>query len=258
MNFNEISLQSVISILISIAVILLALFLWNFGKKAFMKYAVNMGREKQTAVRVASGVVKYIVMGATTLIVLEINGINVSSVIAGLGIASAIVGLALQDILKDVIMGVNIITENFYSVGDVVEYKGTEGIVTNFSVRTTKIKSITDGSVTTICNRNISEIRKCSSMVDIDIPLSYNEDVRRVHEIMRRISSKISEVDGIDGSVYKGTERFDESGVIYKMRFFCLPENKPDMRRAAIKIIQDELDKEEIRIPYRQLDVHSI
>ena len=40
-----------------------------------MKYAVNMGREKQTAVRVASGVVKYIVMGATTLIVLEINGI---------------------------------------------------------------------------------------------------------------------------------------------------------------------------------------
>ena len=94
-------------------------------------------------------------------------------------------------------------------------------------------------------------------MVDIDIPLSYDEDVRKVHKIMQEISQKIAAVEGIDSSIYKGTERFDDSAVIYKMRFFCQPEKKPDMRRAAIKIIQEGLEKSGMRIPYRQLDVHE-
>lgn len=249
--------KTLVSLLLSIVVILFVIIVWRLCKKAYAKYVADMDREKWTVVRVLIGIFKYVVICATVLVVLQLNGINVSSAIAGLGIASAIVGLALQDVLKDVIMGINIITESFFSVGDVVEYRGIEGVITGFSVRTTKIKSIYDQSVMTVCNRNISEIRKCSPMVDIDIPLSYDEDVRKVHKIMQEISQKIAAVEGIDSSIYKGTERFDDSAVIYKMRFFCQPEKKPDMRRAAIKIIQEGLEKSGMRIPYRQLDVHE-
>ena len=47
-------------------------------------------------------------------------------------------------------------------------------------------------------------------MVDIDIPLSYEEDVRKVHTVMGQISEKISALDDIERSEYKGTEKFDE------------------------------------------------
>lgn len=249
------NLQTLMHVMVSIVIILAALAIGFICKKACKKYLSGLDKDKHTVARVLVDIVKYIVIISLILLILQVNGINVSSAVAGLGIASAIVGLALQDILKDVIMGVNMITENFFSVGDVVEYREMEGVVIKLSVRTTKIQSIYDHSVMTICNRNISEIRKCSSMVDIDIPLSYEEDVRKVHTVMGRISEKISALEGIERSVYKGTEKFDEYAVIYKMRFFCPPEKKPDMRRSVMKVIQEELAAEGIRIPYRKIVV---
>ena len=248
--------KTLLSLLMSVIVLMLAVVLWQLCKRASVKYLSNLTREKRSIIHMVICVIKYLLIGGTILLILQMNGVNVSSAVAGLGITSAIVGLALQDILKDVIMGVNIITESFFELGDVVEYQGIEGVVIGFSVRTTKIKSIYDQSVMTICNRNISEIRKCSSMVDIDIPLSYNENIEKVHKIMQGISEKIAAIDGIDSSIYKGTERFEESAVIYKLRFFCVPENKPDMRRAAMKIVQEELENSGMKVPYKQLDVH--
>ena len=51
------------------------------------------------------------------ILVLQIHGVNVSSLVAGLGIIGAIVGLALQDMLKDVIMGMNILTGEYFRRG---------------------------------------------------------------------------------------------------------------------------------------------
>lgn len=240
---------------ISAIILLAAVILWHICKKACAKHLNAMNKEKHTIFRVLTDILKYVGIIGIILLILQINGVNVSSAIAGLGIASAIVGLALQDVLKDVIMGINILTENFFSVGDVVEYQDVEGVVTKLTLRTTKIQSIIDQSVTTVCNRNISQIRKCSSQVDIDIPLSYDEDIRKVHMVMQQISEKIVTIDGIDRCLYKGTENFDEYAVIYKMRFFCPPEKKPDLRRGALKIIQDELLRADIRIPYRKMDL---
>lgn len=244
-----------INLSVSVIMVFIAFVVWHIYKKACAKYLAGLDREKHTIVRVLMDILKYLIIVGVVLFILQINGVNVSSAIAGLGVASAIVGLALQDVLKDVIMGINIITENFFSVGDVVEYQGVEGVVTKLSIRTTKIQSIVDQSVITVCNRNISEIRKCSTMVDIDIPLSYEEDVRKVHRVMLEISEKISALEAIERSEYKGTEKFDEWAVIYKMRFFCPPDKKPDIRRRVLKIIQEELLREEIRIPYRKVDL---
>ena len=63
------------------------------------------------------------------ILVLQIHGVNVSSLVAGLGIIGAIVGLALQDMLKDVIMGMNILTGEYFAVGDVVKYGEVTGEV---------------------------------------------------------------------------------------------------------------------------------
>lgn len=247
--------QTMLNLFVSIVILLIALIIWYICKKACKRYLSGLDADKHTVIRILMDIARYIVIIGVVLLILQINGVNVSSAVAGLGIASAIVGLALQDILKDVIMGLNMITENFFSVGDVVEYKEMEGVVIKLSLRTTKLQSIMDNSVMTICNRNISEIRKCSSMVDIDIPLSYEEDVRKVHTVMGQISEKISALDGIERSEYKGTEKFDEFAIIYKMRFFCPPDKKPNIRRSAMKVIQEELNEAGIRIPYRKMDI---
>ena len=66
--------------------------------------------------------------------------------------------------------------ENYYVAGDYVRYNNFQGIVTELSLRTTKIKSYT-GEVMTVCNRNINEIINISqkeATVVIKIPVSHN------------------------------------------------------------------------------------
>jgi len=55
---------------------------------------------------------KYVVIFIASVIILSIFGVNVTSMVAGLGIVTAIVGLAFQDLAKDIIAGISLATEN--------------------------------------------------------------------------------------------------------------------------------------------------
>ena len=249
-------------ILISVAVLIGAFILWFVIRKANKHYlaAGKAKGEKATIVRVSSGILRFLIIAGTLLTVLQINGVNVTSAIAGLGLLSAIVGLALQDALKDIVMGIHIISDHFFAVGDVVKYQNIEGVVIGFTIKTTTIRNIYDQTITTICNRNISEITKMpkSAQVDIDLPISYTENPQKIHALLKNLCLQIDAADGIDSCVYKGTQEFTDSAVIYKIRFFCLPEEKPEKTRNALGIIQNGLQDANVRIPFNQLDIHHI
>ncbi|MBR6874262.1 MAG: mechanosensitive ion channel family protein [Ruminococcus sp.] len=245
-------------------VLLGAFIIWEVFKNVYTKTAAK--REKVDNLEGVTGSFTSAVLGGakivlvifSLLIILELNGINVTSLITGLGIAGAIAGLALQDFIKDTIMGLRIISDNFYRVGDVVKYNGVEGIVIEFSLRSTRIRSIDTHDELTISNRNIDQITKRSHLYDLDIPLSYDEDFKRINKIFEEMSHEIARIDGVESCEYKGTQFFTESAVKYRLRIFCMPERRPELHRASIRLIQDRLDRENIRIPYNQLDIHNI
>lgn len=248
----------------SAIIIAVAICIVVIGGKIYKNYLkktskdIHANGKKATLMSVIVNIVRYLFIVIVFLVILQVNGVNVGSLFAGLGLASAVFGLAMQDFLKDVVMGINIISEDFFSVGDVVRYNSLEGEIVSFGIRTTKLKSYADGSVYTISNRNISEAAKIAPQFDIDLPLSYDEDVRKIHSVLRNTCEKIKEINGITDCVYKGTERFDDSAIIYKIRVFCPPHNKYDLRREAISLIQNALNENNIEIPYNQLDVHTV
>ena len=248
--------------LTSAVIVVLAIVLWKTVRRLYKKYIQvgNSKGERTTLVRVLFSTARFLIVGGAGLVILEVNGVNVTSLVAGLGLLSAIVGLALQDFLKDVIMGIHIITDHFFSVGDVVRYGDIEGVVIGFTMKTTRLRNIYDQTITTVCNRNISEITKMPQqmMVDLDLPLPYEEDCRRIHAVLQGVSRQIGELPGIIRCEYKGTQDFADSAVIYKIRFYCLPEEMPERRRNALCVVQERLADENISIPYNQLDVHQI
>ena len=115
----------------TIVVIIIATIIYRIIKKLVNKHlkVTNMNARQETYVRLLNNTLRYAFFILLVLFILQINGVNVSSIITGVGIASAIIGLALQDFLKDIIMGMNIISEKFFMVGDVIKYKDTEGKV---------------------------------------------------------------------------------------------------------------------------------
>ena len=243
---------------ISIVVVIAGVIFWRVLKHIQKKWKEKNGGLSTTS-NVIFDIIRFLFFFFLIVILLQINGVNVTGLLTGLGVVSVIVGLSLQDFLKDIIMGVHILTDKFFKVGDVVRYNNMEGVVISFNVRTTKLNLVNYHEIMTISNRNISEIQVLSDMFDLDLNLPYYVDKDYIHETLEKLTLKIAEIEGIKKTLYKGTERFNESSITYRIRYWTEPDEKRfDIRRAALKIVQDGLKDAGIPFPYNHLDVELV
>ncbi len=246
--------------LITIAVgILSYLILRGVVIKYFNKKRAKTKLEKRrlTYFRLISNILKYVILIIVLVIVLQINGFNVASLVTGLGIVSLVAGLALQDALKDIIMGFNLIVDEYFSVGDVVKIGDVEGIVIELGLKATKIKDIRYGNILVIANRNISNAVTLSTFNDVDIPLSYESNIKDIDKLMEKIIKEIEKVEIISNPRYLGLNKFDESAILYKIAFDAKPEERFQAKREVNRIVKTMLEKEGLSIPYPQLDIHQ-
>lgn len=250
-------------LLISIVIVIVAIVIYFLIKKIIHRLMnknvsnSKIDRKRKTYMKLFNNIIKYILIILTVLAIMQVNGVNVSSLVAGLGLASAIAGLALQDALKDIIMGVNIIVDDYFAVGDVVKINNVEGKVIEVGLKTTKLKDIITNDTFVIANRNIGEATNISTQLDIDVPLPYENKVEDIEEILGRAISKIEQIEEVLKIEYRGLQEFGDSAILYKIRLYCKPEIKPQIKRDANRIIKLELDANNIDIPYMQVDLHQ-
>ena len=226
-------------------------------KRIFLKVKKSNDLRKTQIYRIAFRIIRILIIATAVIALLQTVGIYLTGLSAGFGLIIAFLLLAVKDALQDVFAGAMIISDRYFNVGDAVEFEGKDGIVISFTARTTKIELLEDRTVLSVANRHISRIRKLNHLVDIDLPLPYEVDRERVFSVLSGVCEKIKGIDGIENCELKGTQDFGASAVIYKIRFFCAPHDRPDIRRAVIGMIQDELEAENIHIPYQQIDIHE-
>lgn len=249
--------ETIIIIVISIILYTIFKIVIDKAMKKRMPKTKKDGK-KETYIKLFNNILKYVFLLITAVLILQVNGVNVSSLITGLGIAGIVAGLALQDALKDIIMGANIITDNFFVIGDVVNYEGIEGKVLSIGLKNTKIQDINTKNIVSITNRNIEKIINVSEWLDIDVPISYNEKTEKVEKVLNQIAEKSKKEQYIKNCEYLGINDFADSAVIYKMRVYCHPEYKPTVNRSVRRIIKLSLDENNIQIPFMQIDIHNI
>ena len=127
-------------------------------KRAGGKKATPAQKQRiETVSQMLRSVLKYLMLIIVLLVILADLGVNVSSLVAGLGILTAVLGLAFQDMIKDFIAGVTILVENQFSVGDIIEVDGFKGEVISVGLKTTEIKN-SEGQVKIIANHSIDGI----------------------------------------------------------------------------------------------------
>jgi small-conductance mechanosensitive channel len=79
-----------------------------------------------------------LVMGLITA--LGTIGIDVSALVAGLGLTSFALGFALQDIIKNVLAGILILMYRPFRRGNYIQISGREGVVTDIDLRYTTLQ----------------------------------------------------------------------------------------------------------------------
>lgn len=217
-------------------------------------------KRRKTFLLLAKNTIKYILIILMILALLSLYGFNINSLLAGLGIAGVVLGLGVQDALKDIFSGISIIFDDYFVVGDIVDYEGFVGTIIEFGLKSTKIRKYT-GEVLIVSNRSINKITnitKEKSTVDIKIPTAYEEDIVKVEKVINNIISKVK-IDNKDilDIDYLGIENFNDSSIDYLIRFTCKRGTQWDLKRVVLREIKLAYDKNNVKIPYNQLEVHN-
>ena len=253
-------------IYVPLVAITIGILSYKIIRKALAKF-IHKGKNNydtkkiKTIIELVSNICKYVLVIIVGVIILEAYGIDTASIIAGLGVLSAVIGLAFQDTLKDFISGVTIILENYYIVGDSIIYKDFTGEVIELGLKSTKIKDCT-GQVMTIANRNINEIINISqkkATIVLKVLTDYREDIDKVETVIKELIPLLNKIKYVttNSAVYLGIDEVNSNSVTYLLNIECLQDQKYQVRRDAIKIIKTEFDKNGIKVPYQQIEVRN-
>ena len=246
---------SIIVILFSFLIYRVVAGFLNNKEKKNSKILSN--KKNKTFIRMLKSVTGYTIAIFATLVILQIFGVDVTSMLAGVGIASIVIGFALQDALKDIFRGFEIISDDYYNIGDVIKYGNNMGQVQSISLRTTKLQDMNTMNIVSIANRNIDQVEIVSGNIYIQIPMPYDVKVEKAETIMHEIIKHLVHRDGIDSAKYQGITAFAESSLNYQIVVTCDPMNQLQIRRDCLRVIVTTLEEHKIHIPYAQLDVHT-
>lgn len=215
-------------------------------------------KRKGTIINLLRSVVKYIVLIFIVLGILKLYGVDTTSIIASLGVFAAVIGLAFQDILKDLLAGISIIFDNKYAVGDVVEINGFKGTVIELGLRTTKIKSFS-GEIKCIGNSSFSEVTNFN-MANADLFLklnvAYDTDIDKLEKVLDGLKKDILNIGNVLDYQLLGLDEFSDSSIVYMVDISCKAMTTLGIKRKVLRLVKDAFDKEGISIPYTTVDVN--
>lgn len=193
---------------------------------------------------------------------LSILGVDVSVIVASVGVVALVVGFGVESLIADVVTGTFILFENQYNVGDIVEVGGFRGTVKDIGIRTTAIEDA-GGNVKIINNSEMKNILNRSdhasrAVCDIDIP--YETDLEALEE---RIPALLEEIyrqnAGILKSVpaYLGVEKLGASSVVLRFVAEVAEKDLFAAGRVLNRSLWLGLRRLGVECPFQQLDVHT-
>ena len=192
---------------------------------------------------------------------LRIIGVNITAIIASVGILALIVGFSAESLIADIVTGTFMLLENQYNVGDIVEVNGFRGTVTSIGIRTTcitdtgdNVKIINNSEMKNILNRSDKYSRAVS---DISIP--YETDIEKLEKELPKLLEEIYNAHtDIMKKVpqYLGVQALEASGVLLRFVVEVSEKNIYSVTRTLNHDLLLGFRKLGVECPFPQLDVH--
>ncbi|HPZ07623.1 MAG TPA: mechanosensitive ion channel family protein [Candidatus Eremiobacteraeota bacterium] len=199
----------------------------------------------------------YIVGG---LIFLKSLHVDLATGLAGAGIIGVGLGIAAQDLLKDIVAGSFIVIEDQFAVGDVIRTGNFTGTVEDFNMRVTRIRDM-GGSLITIPNSTIRVVENFSStwsQVDCIIGVTYNTDLKKAMDIMVETGRKLKDEHPekvLEDPVMLGVNELADSSIKLRMLLKTAPSEQWQFKRELYLRVKNAFDREGIEIAFPQLTV---
>ena len=215
-----------------------------------------------TVTNLIKRIIKIILIFIGLTIIMSVFKISIAPILATLGVFSLAIGVGAQSLVKDLINGFFIIFEDQYSVGDLVEIEGIEGIVEDLGLRVTKIRDfskilhvIPNSNISIVSNKERANVRtRIDFYVDNSADPSFVEE--KINEALEKYKKSKEMIVGPnlwgvtenDKYAYKmSLVYYTKQGQQYDLEYAIRSEILKTMQRENIKmpIIRNELIKGE-------------
>lgn len=263
----EESVQRILGIGTRVLLTLLVIVIAKFLIVLFVRFMKKMTHAKKSRISPLMStfiikVVRVLVWLFALLIGLQVWGINMGPVIAGLGITGVVLGFALQETISNLFSGFLLALNNPFDIGDYVIIGSVEGTVeqmdaVSITLKTGDKKKITmanklvlDGA---IVNVSASETRR----LDMTVSVAYGSDLDQVKEVVSSLLSSYSDVLDEPAPVIE-VSKLNNSSVDFIVRPWVRNSDYWAVNWRFQKDIYDRLNKAHIEIPYNKLDVNLI
>lgn len=220
-------------------------------------------KRSETLVSVLTTSIQVILISGIVLMALSELNINITTILAGVGIAGIAIGFGAQSLVKDIIAGLFIIFENQYRKGDVVKIADVSGLVEEVNLRRTTLRDL-DGIVHVIPNGEIrvaSNFTKIWSRVNINISVSYNTDLDQAITIINKVGKQLAEDPKWSDAIITPpqvlrVDNFGDSGIEIKILGETKPIRQWDIMGELRLRLKREFDREGIEIPWPHTKVY--
>lgn len=215
----------------------------------------------RSVLTITGSMLKYVAFLVILCWGLRLLGVNVSTIVASVGIVALVVGFSAESLIADVVTGAFMIFENQYNVGDIVEVDGFRGTVTNIGIRTTSItdtgdnvKIINNSAMHNILNRS-DQLSRSVSVIGIPYATDLKKLESQIPELMRKIYEARKDVYKSEPN-YLGVDALADSAVVLK---FVVAVDEKDIYSGSRALNHDLLlgfRSLGVECPFPQVDVH--
>ena len=247
--------------------VVIALIVWFVGARVIrlIRKLVRKAMERRDVAtgvtQFTDSVVKYGCYIALIIVILNVFGIQTSSVAAAVASLGLTAGLALQGSLSNFAGGVLILILKPFKVGDYIieDTHKNEGTVAEISIFYTRLKTIDNKVVVipngTLANASLTNVTTSDRrQIDLTFGIGYDDDLKKAKAILQHIAETTEErVKDTDIQVF--VRDLAESSVNLGFRIWVPMDDYWTVRWQLNERVKLTFDKEGITIPYNQLDV---
>ncbi|MDE5764210.1 MAG: mechanosensitive ion channel [Ruminococcus sp.] len=205
-------------------------------------------------------VIKVTLYAMVIVMALSVMNVPMSSVITILGAVGLAVSLALQNCLTNLCGGFILLFSKPFSAGDTVELDGTTGTVVSIGILYTKMNTF-DGKTVLIPNGNVTAAKLInytetpSRRVELSYDISYDADYNIARSlILTAVSEESMILDNPAPVVRMG--KHGESSISIDVLVWTENANYHEVRYTLNETVKRMFDRNNIEIPYNQLDIH--
>ncbi len=188
----------------------------------------RMGEEEDAAAENAINIIGKLSKGVLwvvgLLLILSNLGIDITSLVAGLGIGGIAIALALQNILSELFSSFAIYFDKPFQPGDFIVVGDKKGVIEKIGIKTTRMRAL-QGEEIVISNKELTsaQIQNFKKMEERRVSFSFGITYETPVEKVKKISGVVKEViEGEEGARFDRAHfsRFDDSALNFDVVYY--------------------------------------